>query len=274
MDGDEILINIASAGIALIFWYRWMARALDMAEPLPFGHWGATRYLTKLGYLSLCILGCAGLHVEILVKLSAQEVRSDAQYVFLFTAVWGVALAGATVWGNVLGVRALEDGIERGNPGTVWATTGVWLGATLCSAGANIGEGPTIYTTLFPMSLALGAWAGLWLVFAMLTRIGQSISVERDPATGIRLAGLLIAWGLVLGRAVAGDWESIRATIFDFKMQGWPSLVLLVIAIFLEFRLRPSRKNLSPSVPKAGIVPAFIYVLAASLWFARLGLIH
>ena len=90
----------------------------------------------------------------------------------------------------------------------------------------------------------------------------------------IRLAGLLIAWGLVLGRAVAGDWESIRATIFDFKMQGWPSLVLLVIAIFLEFRLRPSRKNLSPSVPKAGIVPAFIYVLAASLWFARLGLIH
>ncbi len=266
MDGDELAIAIGCPVVSFIYWGNWYVRALGVVALVESRQRRAILYITQLG--------CISLFLGILTQLSAKEVRSDPQYVLLFTAVWATALAAVTAWGSILGVRALEDGIERNNPAPLWATAGVWLGATLCSAGANIGEGLTVFTTLFPMSLALGTWAGLWLVFTVVTRNARSIAVERDSASGIRLAGLLIASGLILGRAVAGDWVSTQATIFDFAVQGRPSLVLLGIASVVEFALRPTRRNLFPSIWTAGVVPAFLYVLAASLWFAHLGLIR
>jgi hypothetical protein len=122
--------------------------------------------------------------------------------------------------------------------------------------------------------LALGAWASLWLAFSILTRIGQSIAVERDSASGVRLAGLLTAWGLILGRAVAGDWISIQGTFQDFESQAWPSLILLTIACACEFALRPRRRFLFPSFLGAGLVPAILYILGASLWLGHLGMIR
>ncbi len=47
-------------------------------------------------------------------------------------------------------------------------------------------------------------------------KVSVSIVEERDLASGIRTGGLFIAVGLVLGRAVAGDWVSESATLRDF----------------------------------------------------------
>jgi hypothetical protein len=224
--------------------------------------------------LYLTPLVCFEIHREIQTHYSAQAVRSEFSYIVLFMAVWAIALLVVTNWANFLGVRALEDGIERNNGATVWGVAGAWLGATLCSGGANIGEGDTIYTTLFTLALALGAWAGLWLVFSVFTGNARSISVERDSASGLRLAGLLTAWGLILGRAVAGNWVSVQSTFHDFVIDGLPSVVLLCAASAAELGLRPSRLILNPSVWTSGVVPGFLYVVGASLWLAYLGLIR
>jgi len=41
----------------------------------------------------------------------------------------------------------------------------------------------------------------------------ESVTLERDLASGLRSASVLVAWGLVLGRSVAGDGVSITATM-------------------------------------------------------------
>src|SRR5260370_20837768 len=143
-DGFEPVILFISAVIALGFWSRWCYRALSVAAIAQSRHSRAMLYVTPLA--------CISLYLGILTQLSAKEVRSNpGWYIGLFTGVWAAALAVVTVWGSILGVRALEDRIERNKHAPLWGTAGAWLGATLCSTGANTGEGPTVYTTIFPM---------------------------------------------------------------------------------------------------------------------------
>jgi len=87
----------------------------------------------------------------------------------------------------------------------------------------------------------------------------------------LRLAGLLLAEGLILGRAIAGDWRSASATITDFAHDGWPAVILGLIAIVLERVLRPTSRNPRPIWTTHGLVPALAYLLVGLMWIARLG---
>jgi hypothetical protein len=145
------------------------------------------------------------------------------------------------------------------------------LATTLCVCGANIGQGPTVGTTLGPLCLAVGALGLLWVIVAALTGRSASIRLDRDRASGLRLAGLLVSWGLVLGRAVAGDWVSTAATLRDFAMQGWPTLPLLGVAVAVETWVRPRRSGPSPSLAINGLAPALCYLASAVLWLIYLG---
>jgi hypothetical protein len=208
--------------------------------------------------------------VCVLTTSAAQEVRGSVAYIGLFVAVWATALAAVNVLGKAISVSALEDAVERRNPAALWAVCGAWVGATLCVCGANMGEGPTIYTTLGPLVMSVGALGGAWLLLAILTRNTASITVDRDRASGVRLAGLLVAWGLILGRAVLGDWVSTEATLRDFVLFGWPVLVLLAVAVAVEPMVQPSRRRPFPSLGRAGVLPAACYVAAAAAWLIGL----
>ena len=110
----------------------------------------------------------------------------------------------------------------------------------------------------------------LLAVFAAATGGLSSVRLDRDVPSGVRLAGLQVAWGLILGRAAAGDWESVRRTWEDFAYQGCPVLAFLAVAIPLEYLLRPSLRQPAPAAV-AGLVPAIGYVGAAAAWVAYLG---
>lgn len=262
MAGDEVLVLLLSAAVAIGYWGRWYIRLLRLD----------TLIFLRLARLCLFLvhLLCLGLVLIVLTTWAAAEVRGSAAYIELFVAIWAVALSAVNVLSHVIGVNALHDGVERRNSAALWASGGAWLATTLCVCGANIGEGPTIYTTLAPMGLAVGALGGLWLLFAVLTKNTASIAVDRDRASGIRLAGLLFAWGLILGRAVLGDWVSTEATLHDFAVLGWPALLLLAIAVAVEPMLEPSRGRPFPSVVRAGVRPAASYVAAATAWLVWL----
>jgi hypothetical protein len=80
----------------------------------------------------------------------------------------------------------------------------------------------------------------------------------------------LIAWGLIMGRATAGDWESVAGTMRDYAFLGAPALALLVAAVAIELRLQPSRARPAPPLG-AGFAPAAGYLLVAAGWVLWLG---
>ncbi len=263
MADDEVAILMVSALFCLVFWGGFFVRLTQvttLAHPLP-------RRLP----LYIAPFFCQVLHLIVLTLFAAKEVRTSGSYILLFSAVWGLALGATTLLAGGIGINAIADGVERNNAAAVWAVGGAWLATTLCSCGANIGEGTSIYFTLGPLLLAFGTLSALWFLFAALTRSTAAITLDRDLASGIRLAGLLVSWGLLLGRAVAGDWVSTAATLKDFATEGWPALALLGMSVVVEFGLRPKYQGPFAPWKMPGLVPGALYIIVALFWLAFLG---
>ncbi|HKB05294.1 MAG TPA: hypothetical protein VKD90_23920 [Gemmataceae bacterium] len=262
MDPDEVPVAILAGVVTVAYWGSWLwAAGQTTLLVRPTGRGTA---------LLLCLAGSFGVVLVTLLTWADPVVRRGPGYIALFLAVAGVAFAAATAAGAVIGVSALDDAVRRPNPAAVWATAGLWLGTGLAVAGANIGRGDTIGTTLGPLFLGVAALLALWAIHAAATNSAMAISQGRDVPTAIRVAGLLIAWGLIFARATAGDWESVARTWEDFAVQGWPAVALLVIAIPIEWRLRPSARRPAPSW-QAGVGPGIVYLAVAAAWVAWWG---
>src|SRR5262249_47268697 len=93
---------------------------------------------------------------------------------------------------------------------------------------------------------------------------GDAVTVDRDKPAGIRLAGFLIALGIMSGWSVTGNWVSLTDTIKDFVHLGWPALLLGGLAILAERLLantsarNHSAMNLSAMISLAYIVIALL----------------
>ena len=261
--GDEFLILVAS----LIF---TVVKGAGFYRDLLFAGRLGRLVRQRLPLVVAPVVGLAIL-LPILLRFAASDVRSDGFYIFLFMAL-GMAwmMLGAQIF-PFLGISIREDAVEQGNRAATVASSGGLLGFLLAYAGGNIGEGPTIWTTIFP---CLVAGAGLllgWFLLELGSRVSLAITEERDIASGWRLAGFLISIGLILGRAVAGDWHSAAATIHDFIAQAWPVLGLVLIAIFVERTSQPTLKRPEPSIRKCGFLPALVYLGIALAVLIKLG---
>ncbi len=261
MSGDETILLLINGLWAVVAWSRWIVAAMRLSS-LSKPH----RLRTPL---LLTWAGCLVLLTYVLRHYADEEVRSNLGYQALFVSVWGVVLAGVTWSGSLAAWDPLDNGVMQRNRAVVCAVCGLWIGVTLLVAGANIGSGPTIYTTLGPLLLALAAAALLWISLATVTGLGASVSIERDVPSASRAAGFFTASGLVLGRAVAGHWESWDATRRDFLWQAWPLLALWAVAAVVERFTRPSLNRMLPNW-LAGI-PGVVYVVMALAWVVHLG---
>ena len=70
-------------------------------------------------------------------------------------------------------------------------------------------------------------WSLLWDFCGAVGEKGSRILVDRDRGTAFRFGCLLIACGIMLGRAVAGTWVDAGATLADFARLGWPAALLV-----------------------------------------------
>lgn len=260
MSGDEGFVFIAGAIIGGIGWAIWF-------WPLASVHRVVGRVRHRLAMAAVAVV-CTLALLAVLRWLAADDVRNDLRYLFMYQfigAAWVAVARGAL---PLLGYSARDDVLERRNGAAGWVVAGSLLALTLCFAGGNIGNGPGWWVVVFSAALATAGLFGLWTVYEWALRPGEAITIGRDTAAGLRLAGLLVAWGMILGAAVAGDWVSIAATVRDFGLRAWPALVLLAIAAALEklWPMRVERDLLSALL--WGAFPAFVYLVGAVAWLS------
>jgi len=170
-----------------------------------------------------------------------------------------------------LGVSVRDDAWERKNPAASTVLGCAFLTLSMAVAAGNLGEGPSLWENVFSSAVAVSGLFTLWVAFEIAAQISRSITEERDVASGLRFGSLLLAWGLILGRAVTGNWHSCGATIIDAVRDGWPVVVLWLAALPVELWLRPGRMRPFPSWFASGVFPAAIYLEAAIAWDWHLG---
>lgn len=256
MSGDELVISFVSMAVAGLTWAAWFVQPRQVRTFRPAD--AARRLLDVAPILSAAVL------LLVLKTLSAHDVRDDIRYLGLYFLL-GAAWVGAAMFCiPVSGISARDDVVERGNGSAAWVIAGAMLGITLCFAGGNIGDGPGWWVVVFSAGVATAGLFAVWLLLEALTGVSDTVTIDRDLAAGVRLGGFLVACGLRLGWAVAGDWVSVEATLRDFAANGWLVLVLLAIAVLIERVARPTQTQPVSPLFANGIVPALIF-LAGSL---------
>jgi uncharacterized membrane protein YjfL (UPF0719 family) len=180
---------------------------------------------------------------------------------------FGVAALGVSAQlSRLFGVSARDDVLERRNPAALVAVVGAFVGTTLLLAGSYVSHDPGLEIVIVAAVVTMFTWFFLWCLVELASGqiISERITVERDPASAVRLAGLLAANGLTLGAATSRGWIPDRLP--DFALSASPAFALTVVAVVVE-RLSKSRSTVSRSVL---IVSAYAVIAAA--WVIYLGL--
>jgi uncharacterized membrane protein YjfL (UPF0719 family) len=262
-DPGEMLLLLGS-GVVCVFGFVYWVRRLQSVSNLgchPL-HRTPIYVAVMTGFLLLA---------WVVWRWADQQIRDNGGYVLLVFLMGGAFLtivAGVLPW---LGISLREDAFERRNLVAVLALSGALLGVLITYAASTAGEGPSFWNNVFSTVLSAGMMLLLWLIVASAGGAAASITMERDTSSGLRLGAFLVAEGLILGRAVAGNWESAEATVRDFLRDSWAGLALCVAAVFIERALRPTQYKPRPSTITHGLIPAIAYLLAALAWVVHLG---
>lgn len=264
MSEDEVVVLVAGCVLTAVFWVRWYRHCQTLT-------WLRAGRGLRLAVIAAPLV-CGMLLWLVLRNLAAHDVR-DAPVYLAFYLLLGTAWIGfgIRVMG-LLGLSVRDDALERRNAAAAWAAAGALLGLTLCYAGANVGNGPGWWVVVYSAFLSTASLLALWIVLDRLTQAAEVVTVERDLAAGLRLGGFLVAAGLILGRAVAGDWVSASATAVEFARQAWPAPALLALAVPIEWLCRPSAEQPAPLWYVSGIPPLVFYVGGAVIWLTQVGL--
>lgn len=255
MSNDEVIaffFAVLIAAVVLMRWYWPLSSVTELGAPV--WHRLVLMLLPPMAQIPLW---------WVLRNAAAHEVDEGPQYVWLFMTAGGAWVGAGVLSLRIAGIEYREDAIERHNPAAVAATCGAVIGLLLCFAGANAGEGDTIWTTFVPALLGTLLLLALWLAVECVTHVHEAIVVGRDTASGLRLAGLLVGCGVVLGWAAAGDWNGGADMVADFARRGWPALLIAAMAIMLQRTLHPAPRRPLPPVITCGLIPAALLVLLA-----------
>jgi hypothetical protein len=226
MDSFEALIFLFSGFFACRGIFKWYVR---LAETWPPAQNKAAKYF--LGFLPVVSFGII---VYTLRALASFDVVNDFIYI-IFYILLGFAwiFIGLILVFRYFDLSWVDDVLNQNNKAALYAFTGAYLGLVIIYSGANIGDGPGWWCVVFAGGLGLFAWIYLGVIINIFTQAFERITVDRDVSCGIRFGFYLLAGGIILGRASAGDWTSFIMTIVEFSV-GWPVLPLTALAVIVE----------------------------------------
>jgi hypothetical protein len=263
MSEDESVVFFVSLGLAAVFWIRWWYQGLAVS-------WLGERSRGRPWLLGAPLF-CGVMLWYVLRYLASFDVRDSTLYVAFYMALGAAWVGGVVRLTSLLGISFRDDALERRNPAATAVITGAMVGFTAAFAGGNIGDGPGWWVVVYCALLATGGLLILWTLLEWMGQLAESITVERDLASGIRLGGFLVAAGLVLGRAVAGDWHSLAATHRDFARLAWPAVLLAALAALTDAFCRLSGERPAPSPGFCGALPAVLFIGIACTWLVLVG---
>lgn len=256
MSGDETMVMLVSMVVAVVAWYRWYAAT--RVRTLAIRNAGRSLFAMTP---PICLV----LLFVVLCLWAADDVRCSGTYLAFYMFAGAAWVGFCALWLGFLGISPRDDVIERQNLAAAFAISGAVVGITFSFGGANIGNGPGWWVVVFSAGLATIAFFGLWTLVERLTAISELVTIDRSVGAGLRLGGLLIAMGMILGRAVAGDWMSAAATVRDFALVGWPVLPLTLLAVVVERVQSPDAGNRDGD-SLVGLFVAMVYLAIAGLY--------
>ena len=261
MSDDELIVTAISIAFGPVAWLIWLIRA---SRPRRLDG-----RVSDLPWLTLTLALCTALIFNVLRTSASFDVRDSELYLFMYVVLGLAWLRLIEPFFAYLGLSARDDVIERRNRAATPAFAGALIGVSCCYAGGNVGDGPGWWVVVLSAALATATLVVVWMLFTQVTSVGDTIVIDRDPSAGWRLAGLLIACGVLLGRSVAGDWRSAHELVADW-VRWLPSVAaILVVAILIERAARPRADRPLAPVFTMGVLPAVLEVgvAAAVVWF-------
>ena len=237
MDLSEAIVLMASICLTAVFLYRWYR--------FIFGGAGIRHNAFARAALGLMPVFSLAIILYALVSLASFDVVGGW---VIFYALLGFAWLyfGMFLMFFFFDLSWIDDALNMSNPAAALAVLGGGLGVTLIYAGANVGDGPGWWCVVLAGGLGTAAWAALGVIANAIAKVFGRITTNRDVLCGARTGAYLLSSGIVLGRAVAGDWTSFSKTIAEFG-DGWPVLLLTAAFIMTELLFINSEKQKEPS---------------------------
>lgn len=262
MGEDEVMLLICASIFALV---RWVPFFVHLAS----ARRGSGEPSARMPVYLAPLAGLAALGL-VLGKSASFDVRADPVYLAFYMIIGAAWIAAASWLPAIFGISYRDDVAERGNAGAAWAIGGAIVGGSFIYTGANIGDGPGWWVIFYTGGIALGIFAACWLALELVTGVSETVTVDRDTSAGVRLGALLLANGVILGRAAAGNWYGAEQAATQVFRIGVAALALTALAIAVERILRPSPEHASQPIV-AGAVPAVVYLGVASGWLTAVG---
>ncbi|MDR2531150.1 MAG: hypothetical protein LBC65_06385 [Oscillospiraceae bacterium] len=233
----EIAVIVLATLVTVGFLLRWYDSIIKM--------WPTNRGTLSRGVLGALPLVAFALIILTLHFFTIVSFENNVQDVFMYIALGFTAINfGMSVLSSTFDLSWLDDALLLDNRAALPAVSGAFMGFTLIYCGANIGKHTDWWQVAMPGVLAFAIFVVLGLIFNQFTLAVERVTVERDSACGVRLGAYLLACGVLLARAAAGDWLKPVATLIGFS-DAWPTVPLTVFAILVE-KLHVSRVHRDP----------------------------
>jgi len=249
--------------VSLIIWSKWYSSILSVTEL-------ASSFKYRLVILVTPVI-CVGILLGILGTLASYNVRNNIfliEFYLLMGTIWlGVAIETFLFFG----LSARDDAIERNNVAAYSSIVGALIGVTFCFVGGNFGDKSGWWIVVYSAILSTSTWFFLWLVLEFSTHISEVITIDRDNASGLRLAGFLVSSSIILGWAVAGNLVSVSAATVNFIKHGWRAVILMMAAIIIEKVCQPTARKPFSSIITHGIIPLLAYISISMICILVLG---
>jgi len=262
--GDEAFFLSAAVVLTATGLWRWFLGPMQIWR-------GGRGPLHRLAPWATLLATLTILYAVLQTWADPKYVVGHADYTLLFM-LGGMAWTMLALWAmSVLGLSVRDDGLERDNAAAMVAICGTTAGLMLAYIFANIGGGESIWETIVPAIAASGMLLILWGIVARVSGAVEAIAIDRDVAAGWRMGGFAVACGAILGRSMAGDFESWGATWSEFVAFGWPVVLVAVVVAVLNIAWRPTPQRPRPAPLALGAVPALVLILLAGFYVMSLG---
>jgi hypothetical protein len=166
--------------------------------------------------------------------LASFDVVNDLLYIIFYVLLgYAWAFLGMKAVFIFFDISWIDDVLNLNNKAALYAVSGAFIGLVTIYSGTNIGDGPGWWCVIFAGGLGLISWVLLARLINSFAQVFERITTDRDIYCGVRFGAYLLASGIILARASAGDWTSFYSTIIEFLV-GWPVLPLTALAIIIE----------------------------------------